>query len=303
MIGTRLGLTYNSRTIADVQVRQVTGNPGIGFYQIRFSVEISRMAWAAEEVRGIHLAEMRARVMVGTKPGDVTILGMAHPETSILLQPSLYSDKSHVLFDLDLTPQQLFELEKLRGGGDLHFELQILAQTFGPNGVYPVREVISKTVTLSDWRNVLGMIGYADILVMGFEIPTGKNGLAASAAAQSLRQAQEDLLRGRYDAVVSQCRLAIEGIQIAFNDVSASGSSAAKYANGKERKLMTKQERTLFIGEAIRHFAHLAHHPNSDGSQETFGRADAQAILACTVAFIDSSLSRKRSSGELTDIS
>jgi hypothetical protein len=80
---------------------------------------------------------------------------------------------------------------------------------------------------------------------------------------------------------------------LASGEANAGGASAAKYA--KEKKLMTKYERTLFIGEAIRHFAHLAHHPNSDGTQETFSRTDAQAILACTVAFVDGALSRARS--------
>ncbi|MBA5606783.1 hypothetical protein H3H36_15610 [Duganella sp. FT3S] len=147
----------------------------------------------------------------------------------------------------------------------------------------------------SDWRNVVVTLGYADILVLGFEIPTGKEGAAAADAARCLRQAQDDLLRGKYDAVVSQCRLAVEGISIGSAEASAASVSVAKYTNGKERKLMTKSERALFIGEAIRHFTHLAHHPNPDGTQETFNRAEAQAILACTVAFVDGALSRARS--------
>jgi hypothetical protein len=273
---------------------QLTGNPGIGVYQIRFSVELSRPAWPDEEANRVYLSDMRARVLVGAKRDRMMLLGMAHPECSIVLRPGPNSDKSSLLFDLDLSPQQLFELEALRGGGDLHFGLQILGQTFGPNGAYPARDDISKHVTLSDWRNVLSAVGYADILVLGFEIPTGKDGPAAAAAAMCLRQAQEDLLRGRYDAVVSQCRLALEGIHIAFGEVNECNASASKYANGKDRKLMTKVERARFISEAVRHFAHLAHHPNSDGIQETFCRGDAQAILACTVASIDSALSRAR---------
>jgi hypothetical protein len=277
-------------------VRQLIGNPGIGIYQIRFSIEISRPAWPDGESNGVYLSDMRARVLVGTTRDRVTLLGMAHPEASIFLRPGTYSEKSSLLFDLDLSPQQLFELEALRGGGDLYFELQVMAQTFGPNGAYPVRDDIFKQVTLSDWRSVLGAIGYADILVLGFEIPTGKGGAAGAAAAKCLRHAQEDLLRGRYDAVVSQCRLALEGIHTALDEVDESAASAQKYANGKERKLMSKVERARFIGEAIRHFTHLAHHPNAVGLQETFSRADAQAILACTVASIDSALSRERAS-------
>lgn len=296
--GNKLSLSYNSRIIADTHVLQLTGNPGVGFYQIRFSIEISRPAWPNGEANGIYLSDLRARVLVGAKRDRLSLLGMAHPEASIVLRPGLCSEKSSLLFDLDLSPQQIFELEALRGGGDLYFELQIMGQTFGPNGAYPARDDIHKQVTLSDWRNVLGAIGYADILVLGFEIPTGKDGPIAAAAAKCLRHAQDDLLSGRYDAVVSQCRLALEGIHTSLGEVGEGAASAIKYANSKERKLMTKTERARFIGEAIRHFAHLAHHPNSDGTQEVFCRADAQAILACTVATINSALSRERSSSQ-----
>lgn len=288
-----MSLTYNSRIIADAQVKQLSGNPGIGFYQIRFSIELTRVAWPGDDVKGVYLSDLRARVLVGTSRDCMTLLGMAHPEAAIVIEPCQYSDRSWLLFDLDLSPQQLFELEALRSGGDLHFQLQMMGQAYGPNGAYPTRDDIFKHVTISDWGNVLGAIGYADILVLGFEIPTGEEGAAAAAAAKCLRQAQEDLLRGRYDAVVSQCRLAIEGIHIACDEGSESAASAMKYSS-KERKSMTKGERALFISEAIRHFAHLAHHPNADGSQETFCRSDAQAIFACTVAAIDSALSRER---------
>ncbi len=294
--GKYLSLSYNSRTIADAQVQQLIGNPGIGLYQIRFSIELSKPAWSNDDARGVLLTDVRARVLVGAKRDRMILLGMAHPEASLVLRPMTYSDKSSILFDLDLSPGQIFELEALRGGGDLHFELQMMGQAFGPNGEYPTQDKISKQVTLSDWRNVLEALGYADILVLGFEIPRGSDGAAAAAAAKCLRQAQEDLLRGRYDSVVSQCRLALEGIQTAYGEVNECAASASKYANGKDRKSMTKVERARFISEAVRHFAHLAHHPNSDGSQEIFGRTDAQAILACTVASIDSALSRARGS-------
>lgn len=289
-----MGLNYHNRIIADTQILNLTGNPGLGVYQIRFSIEFFRAAWPGKEGHGVSLTDLRARISVGQKAGSTSYLGIAYPERPMVLTPMQHSDKTCFLFDLDVSPQQMFELEKLRGGGDLYFEVQLMGQAFGPNGNCPAHDTITKLVTLSDWRNVLVPLGYADILVLGFEIPTGKEGASASDAARCLRQAQDDLLRGRYDAVVSQCRLAVEGISIGSDEASAASASAAKYANGKERKLMTKSERALFIGEAIRHFTHLAHHPNSDGTQETFNRAEAQAILACTVAFVDGALSRAR---------
>lgn len=289
-----MSLQYQSRIIADTQILQLNGNPGIGIYQIRFSVQLNQAAWPSTEGQGIYLTDISARVSVGIKPGATSLLGTAYPEQPIVLSPMPYSGKSCVLFNLDLSPQQMFEIEKLRGGGDLHFDMQILGQAFGPQGIYLANDTVHKLVTLSDWRNVLAALSYADILVLGFEIPLGEKDSAAANAAKCLRQAQEDLIRGRYETVVSQCRLAIDGVHNALDEASVGSASATKYANGKERKLMTKQERSMFIGEAVRHFAHLAHHANSDGLQETFSRVEAQAILACTVAFVDCALSRAR---------
>lgn len=302
--GTHLSLNYQSRTIADARILQLSGIAGVGVYQIRFSVELHRPAWPGLEGQGVRLTDMCARVSIGTKVGAVALLGTAYPERPIVLTPSQYSDKACVLFDLDLSPQQMFELEKLRGGGDLYFQMEMMGLASGPRDNFPVHDTIAKLVTLSDWRNVLGDMDYADILVLGFEIPNGKEGTLAADAARCLRQAQENLLRGRYDTVVAQCRLAIEGVHVATGDASAASASAARYANGKERKLMTKSERSLFIGEAVRHFAHLAHHLHSDGTQETFSRADAQAILACTVAFVDCALNRVRNeTDQVTNVS
>jgi hypothetical protein len=279
-IGRKLSLSHYSQIIADAHVQQLTGNPGIGLYQIRFSVELSMPAWADDNPHGVYLSDLRSRVLVGANGGSLSLLGMAYPEAALVLRPTRYSNRTYLLFDLDLSPQQMFELESKRGGGDLNFQLQILAQTFGPNGALAVREDAPKTVTVSDWRKVLGELGYADIMVLGFEIPKGKGGIAAADAAKCLRQAQEDLLRGQYDAVVAKCRLAIEGLHTAFDEGKESIAAAVKFASSKDRKSMTKLERSLFIGEAVRHFSHLAHHPGSDGTQEAFCRSEALAILA-----------------------
>jgi hypothetical protein len=173
---THLGLYYQSRTIADAQILQLNGIPGVGLYQIRFSIELHRPAWPGLEGQGVYLTDLRARVSIGTKAGAVSLLGTAYPERPIVLRPSQHSDKQCFLFDLDLSPQQMFEIEKLRGGGDLYFEMQMMGQAFGPHDNFQVHDTIAKLVTLSDWRNVLANLGYADILVLGLRSRTEKRG-------------------------------------------------------------------------------------------------------------------------------
>ena len=51
---------------------------------------------------------------------------------------------------------------------------------------------------------------------------------------------------------------------------------------------MTKRDRQLVIGEALKNFAHPAHHVQGDGNTVDFGGADAALAVAATAALISS---------------
>ncbi|MEI2623774.1 MAG: hypothetical protein V9G23_07615, partial [Giesbergeria sp.] len=65
---------------------------------------------------------------------------------------------------------------------------------------------------------------------------------------------------------------------------SAPAAAAEKYhAN---RKQMTKEERALFVQEAIRHYAHPPHHAEGPQSQRWYSSSDAALCLGMASALL-----------------
>jgi hypothetical protein len=56
---------------------------------------------------------------------------------------------------------------------------------------------------------------------------------------------------------------------------------------------MSKTERERFMAEAVRHYTHLAHHPD-EGVLVEFSRADATTVLALTIAALSSAVRREK---------
>lgn len=289
-----MSLNYMSRVLADLAIRGISGRAGIGCFQLRFSIEFTIPAWPEESDAGAVACEnFRARVLAGRAGSEVMTLGWAVPEALLSLKPTKYSSKEGLLFDLDLSPQQIYSLEELRAGGDLQFELQISCQAKGALGSYPAVETIQRLVTLSDWSVVLRQLRYSDTLVIGLEIPLVEIGSTLANAVDCIRRAHECLHHGQYDVVVAQCRLALDGLNVAGSGRSMSSASVEKFRGGEKAK-MSKLERELLMGEAVRHYTHLAHHVGLDGAPVSFSRSDASTVLALTSATIASAVSRER---------
>jgi hypothetical protein len=294
LAGEQMSLNYMSRILADLAIRGISGRAGIGCFQLRFSIEFTVPAWPEESDAGMVTCEnFRARVLAGRARSDVMTLGWAVPESLLSLQPRKYSSKEALLFDLDLSPQQFFSLEELRAGDDLQFELQVSGQAKGALGTYPAVDTIQRLVTLSDWSVVLRQLRYSDTLVIGLEIPLVEVDSTLANAVDCIRRAHECLHHGQYDVVVAQCRLALDGLQAVGSGRSMSSASVEKFKGGEKAK-MTKLERELLMGEAVRHYTHLAHHVGLDGAPVSFGRRDALTVLTLTSAAIASAVSRER---------
>lgn len=281
-----LSLTYNSRIIADAQIQGVFGLRGIGCYQLRFSVDFNLPNWGPHD-EIIVLSGLRAEIAVGANPGEFKLLGYAAPEAPLSLETKEFPQRQPMLFLLDLNEQQLFALESMRNGGSLHFRVTISGEARGSNGGQWAREEFRHEVTLSDWSSVLRDLGYADVLVIGVELPKAELGHKLRPAAELVRQAHGDLISGRYDSVVARCRQALESLRTVLKQKESIDGALDKFCKGP-RKAMTKHERELLIGEAARHYAHLAHHVDQAGEQQWYSRGDATFLLTIAAATISS---------------
>lgn len=281
-----MSLTYNSRIIADAQVQGVFGLRGIGCYQLRFSLDFNLPNWGPHD-ETIVLSGLRAEIAVGANPGDFKLLGYAVPEAPLSLQTKEFPQRQPMLFLLDLSEQQLFALENMRNGGGLYFRVAVSGEARGSKDRQWAREEFRHEVTLSDWSRVLRDLGYSDVLVVGVELPKAELGHKLRPAVELVRQAHGDLIGGRYDSVVARCRQALESLRTVLGQKESIEGALDKFCKGP-RKTMTKHERELLIGEAARHYAHLAHHVDQAGEQQWYSRGDATFLLAITAATISS---------------
>ncbi len=286
-----MSLNYFSRVVSDVAIRHISGCKGIGIHQLRFSVEFQLPAWTeVQEVQTV-CENIRARIFVA-RPGGVPVaLGWAIPEAVVSLRPTIYSGRSMLLFDLDLTSAQLHAIEELRSGGDLQFEVNFTGDAQGPQGSTQVHDQVSYRVNVGDWSHFLRDLGYSDILVVGVELPLVDAGSPLLGVAQCIRRAYDCLHKGLYDVAVGQCRQAFEALYLIEGAQKLATESVERFKTKKAA--MSKTERERFMAEAARHYTHLAHHPD-EGVIVEFSRTDATTVLALTIAALSSAVRREK---------
>ena len=154
----------------------------------------------------------------------------------------------------------------------------------GEVGAVPQHEQVTFDSNLSHWVELLHALGHRELLVVAIPIPKSAPGHLLAAALGKLRAAHLSLQVGDYEAVVSQCRMAIESARKVRKAIAADPDAISLYNTG--RRTMNKRERELLIEEAINHYSHLAHHAHENGVLEIFGRTDAVLILSATAGVL-----------------
>jgi hypothetical protein len=81
----------------------------------------------------------------------------------------------------------------------------------------------------------------------------------------------------------------LEAITKGLKQDGAVGNAAGDYKNQQAQKLMSKEKRELLIRDVVRHYAHLAHHPDPNIEFTEFNRHDAGLILGITSAILSKS--------------
>lgn len=286
-----MSFSYNGYSVVDIEVTGVFGRVGIGASLLCLSIAL-RVPETA--LAGVRLRNFQLRVNVEVGAGKVpSFLGFAEPEVPLEVATKSGLDTNRLIFELPLSEGQLFALEKLRGGDDLNLKLRFIALADGPNGVWPQQDEVSFRLNLSDWAKVLKELQGPEFMVIGIPLPTCSQQHVMAEAVGRIRRAHSHLVDGRFDAVVSECRLAIESAGLATGEQTAI-SAAAKKINAAKRE-MTKLDREFALMEAVRHYTQLAHHVDERGAAEYYSRDDANMLLATAAALISSSLARLQS--------
>lgn len=286
-----MAFNYNGNGIADIELAAVSGCTGVGLSILCFSIHLRVPATAGD---GVTLRNFQLKVFVHSSDGRAPqFLGFAQPELPLEVVTKTHTDSVRFLCELPLSEGQLVALEKLRNGCDLVLKLRFAAVADGPQGVRQQHDEVSRRVNLSEWGGVLRDLQGPTYMVIGIALPTPSSDITLTAAVDRISKAHGHLIQGRFDAVVSECRLAIESVGEATGESKARVAAAAKFAQGKGA--MSKLERELSLLEAVRHYAHLAHHVDARGTPEYYSRDDANMLLAAASALVSSAIARHQS--------
>ncbi len=294
-----MSLNHNSRIVAEARALNIHGRKCIGSYQLRFSIEFVIPPWLDAKAEDFaSLSEMRAEISISVDRKSFEFLGHANPEVPQTFENSHYPIRLNLLFDLNLSAQQLFAIEEFREGNGLAFKINLTGKTKGKSGTCVAQDVIDYNATLSDWSKILEQLGYADILVVGIQLPRIADSSQLRPAIEWIRQAHGCLLNGQYSDVVGKCRMALDSLQTILDDRSDTNLAVEKFYN-KQKRMMSKTERELLISEVVRHYTHPAHHVEGNGQSEWYSRSDATFILALAAATISSGVGRVTENSKL----
>lgn len=306
-------LTFQNRIVAEARIQGLHGRPTVGGYRLAFSLELSAISWRQLE-QAVVLENWQACVSCGPKGGTMQVLADALPEVPQILKTFEFENRTHVLFFVDLTPGQLAALEEVRNGGDLSFKFSLSTVCTGQTLVHATnwdkadkttpstsevdRQVTVATITydtnLGEWAKVLNELGYAKLMVFSVTLPLTDVSGKLGEAQRMLDKAQSQFIHGRYEDVVAVTRKLMESVREALSEGDALATSIKKFKDGGAAKeSMTKLERSLFVQEAVRHYAHPSHHvEKNSGSDEWYSRSDAAFMMAMASAVLAEAVAR-----------
>jgi hypothetical protein len=284
-----MGLNYGSLVVADAKIVGLHGVNALGGYQLRLSIEFSPTSGSEHHV-GVVLGNVIARIHAGGSGTPLLYMGRAFPEAPLWLQAR--TNRHTLLFDLDLSDSQFAALERSRKGGQLAFRVDLTAEGSRNSERMPAHASLPYTCHLEEWSRVLKELGFGNLVVFGIPLPPNPKAGPYAAAAQALSRAQDDYVRGRYDDVVARTRKIVEEIWAVRGDTAKlAAATVEKYRTDK--KGMTKVERSLFVQEAIRHYAHPPHHAGGDSDAAWYSNSDAALSLGMASAFLAEALARE----------
>lgn len=279
-----MSLNYNSRIIADARITNVNGMRGLGVSTLRLNVEFRKTPWKEGESQ-ISVSVLWGILSLRSDCGIVSELGRANPDLPIYLAPVSDGGTVHQTFSIALNTALVHAIEEARKGGNIELKLNLVASGYHSQyGQQAIIDDISYGANLSDWARILNELGHGDVIVLGVHLPTGKEATPLRAAIEFLHQANKYLKNGEYDAVVARCRLAIESAQTVLGDEDVTKAAMSLYQ--KQKASMSTLQREQMIREAVRHYAHPAHHVDSEGGTELYGRSDATFLLTMAAAVI-----------------
>ncbi len=281
-----MSVSYESTAFGDIRVAGIHGRAGLGLTELLISLD-----WTIQPKRAelLSIFGTSAWIYVQVAGSDqMHFLGHASPESAWCTETRDYANSTSLFYRLILPNPQMLALEELRHGRELVLTVDVRGNSYGPRGVRSFDQKVMHRVSISDWVRVLREANVADVLLVGVHMPHTSSGGPTKSAAELVRRANEHLMLGHYSAAVADCRLAIESLWKAAGLKDQATDSRKLLSNMAQQMSMTKRQRELAIGEALRIFCHTAHHVGANAEPEVFGRVDAALAVGVAAALVSS---------------
>lgn len=284
-----MSFNYNGYSLADLSVIGVSGRPGLGVAQLCFSVDLRIPPTAPPNIT-IRNIKVDVRATLAGGKSDASFLGTGFAEGAFEIVTGRGTERSIALFCVVLTEGQIQAIDVQRQGGAVAFDLTVSAMANGPVGGWQQTESLKVTASPSDWAEVSAQMAGPEYFVISLPIPRCDHDHPMSPAIERIKNARGSLAYGRYDAVVSDCRLALETILRATGRNDAVAAAVNQWTS--TRRSMTKHSRENLLLEVLRHYTHAAHHVDANGVPDVFSRDDAQLALSATTSFVSAAIAR-----------
>lgn len=277
-----MGISWNSRALADARLISVHGGRMAGGYILRLGVEFHTLNWDVDAYPPQVLMSP-ARVWLNGQNG--LSLGLAYPETLQPFTVSAYAGKRAILFDLMLSRQAMEAIESHRNGQGVVVAVRLQAEARKGSEVQIVYDDLVANFNLSQWTEAMSQAGYGRSIL--FEVPIPSEPATLGGSIELLEAARQFLAQGNYSEVVAKCRMVLERLTDELGEGLA--LKQAREINKQDRTLL---QRELIMRQEAINFAHLAHHPTGSSLGQLFNRNAAQMLLATTAALVSSAMSR-----------
>jgi hypothetical protein len=276
-----MSITVNMRRIADVRMQAVVLASLVGGHELRFHLYVQVLAGQTGSAAIVWGAEIKVR---GEGRASETLGFARFPAPLRIVQAKTETSTTPTL-SLPLTPHQISAVEELRAGGGLTFELVIVGEGgegSGSGHTHQLNETWQANVAQSSWLEQLRSAKVVDTLLLEVAMPVCNVPEDLRQVQADLREAQLHFQSGQYSACVVCCRRVIQELGHRQSGDGSWHSEPLKLL-GSGARGMSKGQRELAVGAAVRHLANLAPHPEGEGGV-AFDRSEAKFVLSLTAA-------------------
>ena len=276
-----MGLT----AFADLDLKTIEGAPGLGFYRLIAQIDVVTHDRQPEEeivttnITGemwVHGANSREHYL-----GCLRRQGMESP---IVTYPR--TSKDQLRLELELEGGRIEAVERIRLGGDLFIGLDVHGMAYSAGErPRPVEATLHYKANQATWLEVLEQMGYRKTMLLEIPIPGDEAGPELSEAAKYLREAQEQLLHGKWRQAVAACRDVLESLSIALGDNKWKPPADLKRML-EVTKGMGKEERIRLMRWAMMPLTHAAKHADEVTARIEWNMVDARAVIIMTASVL-----------------